>query len=256
MKIDLTAALPTWENKNIVWLQLESLCRQKTELTWELIVCEEQTENMFGKENLDSYLERLKEAGCSEIKYIPLQEHTPLSRKWVIIAKEARGESFALCATDDYSSPDRFELSHKKILDGHDWFDIEKGLFLNLNRFTTSTYVDQTGVEGLTMSTRTDIVKNLNGPWPVSSVDKWLKEAGKISNLYQHQGNVLGLDTDGANAICLKRWTQYPDKEERVRYMPPFQAPEQEIEDILPTDIIMRLKAGFLEKQFLNNPTH
>jgi hypothetical protein len=250
MNIELTAALPTWKNKNIVWLQLESLCRQQTDLNWELIICEEQTEDMYGKENFEAYGDRLRGAGCLQVKYIPLLEHTPLSKKWVVMANEARGQSFALCASDDYSSPDRFSISHEKIMNGHDWFDIKKGLFLNLKRFTTTTYIDQSGVQGLTMCTRTYIVKNLNGPWPSSSVDKWLKEAGQISNLYQHQENVLGLDTDGANAICLQRWTQYPDKDQRVKYLPPYHEPQQKVEEILPGEILKKLKSEFLKPQF------
>jgi len=250
MKIDLTAALPTWENKNIVWLQLESLCRQKTSVRWELIVCEEQTPNMFGEKRLIEFKERLEEAGCVRCKYIPLSSHVPLSKKWVIMANEARGTSFALCASDDYSSPDRFELSHNMIMDGHDWFDVKKGLFLNLRRFSTTTFIDPTGVEGLTMCTRTDIVKKLKGPWPTSSVDKWLKVSGKISNLYQHEENLLGLDTDGANSICWTRWRLYPDNEDRVKYIPPFHPPEQRFEDILPSEIIDKLKLNFLEKKF------
>lgn len=250
--IELTAALPTYNNKNIIWLQLESLCRQETSFKWELIVCEEQTDKMFGKKNLLKYKDRLEDAGCANLKYLPLNRHVPLSKKWFIIANEAKGSSFSLCASDDYSSPDRFEISHEKILDGHDWFDVKKGLFLNLNCFTTATYIDPTGREGITMSTRTNIIKNLSGPWPSSIVDKWLKSKGKISNIFQHQGNVLGLDTDGANSLCLKRWTQYPDKKERVRYMPPYHSPEQTVEDILPSEIIKKLKTEFLNKEFMS----
>ena len=62
-KVDITVALPTWESKDIIWLQLESLCRQETQYTWELIVCEEQTPNMMGEEMLSSYKERLTQGG-------------------------------------------------------------------------------------------------------------------------------------------------------------------------------------------------
>ena len=197
---------------------------------------------MLGYEGLYSYADRLEFAGCKRIKYLPLKKHTPLSQKWVIIANEAAGQTFALCASDDYSSPDRFDISHSKIIDGHDWFDVKKGLFLNLNRFSSTTFIDPTGIKGITMCTKTEIVKNLSGPWPISSVDNWLKEKGKISNLYQHPENLNGLDTDGANKICLKRWTQYPDKEDRVMYLPPFHPPEQNYEDILPKTVIQKLE--------------
>ena len=117
-KIHLTAALPTWENKNIIWLQLESLCRQETEYNWELIVCEEQTKNMLGKNALMEFHPRLAKAGCKQIKYIPLQNKIPLSQKWVKIANEAEGDSFALCASDDYSPQTGFSFPTKNCLMG------------------------------------------------------------------------------------------------------------------------------------------
>ena len=57
-QIQVTVALPTWENKNIIWLQLESLCRQETKYNWELVVCEEQSKNMAGEGMILSFTDR------------------------------------------------------------------------------------------------------------------------------------------------------------------------------------------------------
>jgi hypothetical protein len=247
--IDLTVALPTFNNKNILWLQLESLIKQITTFDWELIVCEEQTKNMFGESSLLKYKERLQSVNCVKLKYIPLKNHIPLSKKWHIIAEAAEGYTFTFCASDDYSSPNRLEISHKYICDGYDWFDVKKALFLNLNSFNTATYIDETGWQGTTMSTQTNLMRDLNGPWPSSIVDKWIKSKIVIKNHYQHPNNLLGLHTDGANLISLNRWTLYPDGENRVKFISPFSDPEQQIEDILPADVIKKLKDRFLKKK-------
>jgi len=253
-KIHLTAALPTWENKNIIWLQLESLCRQETEFNWELIVCEEQTKNMLGKEALMKYEPRLAKAGCKQIKYIPLENKIPLSLKWVKIANEAEGDSFALCASDDCSPPNRFQFSHEKLSEGYNWFDLKKTLFLNLIDFTSATYINQSKENtGVTMCTKTAVVKNLEGPpWPSSGIDGWMRTNGKTEPFFQYQENLLGLETDGANKINFDRRNHYPDKKVRKRYVCPYFPPEQKIEEILPKEIITRLKNLRIEK----HPNH
>ena len=73
---------------------------------------------MLGKNALMEFEPRLAKAGCKQIKYIPLQNKIPLSQKWVKIANEAEGDSFALCASDDYSPPTGFSFPTKNCLMG------------------------------------------------------------------------------------------------------------------------------------------
>ena len=249
-KIHLTAALPTFANSNIIWLQLESLCRQECNLNWELIISEEQgVEGMFGEAGLSEFKERLTLAGCKKIKYIPLKKRLPLSKKWWLMAQYSEGESYALCGSDDYSSPDRFELSHSILQKGYDWFNIKKGLFLNVQTMHTGTFVAENIKRGLTMCTQTSLVKNIKDiNWPTSSVDNWLQQ--KMSNFYQHEENVAGLDTDGSNIICSGRRILYSDKHWSQCFIPP----EQVIEDILPQSIIDKIKTTkfFYPERFIN----
>lgn len=209
---------------------------------------------MLGKNALMEFEPRLAKAGCKQIKYIPLQNKIPLSQKWVKIANEAEGDSFALCASDDYSPPNRFQLSHEKLSDGYNWFDLKKTLFLNLMDFTTATYINQADKDtGVTMSTKTSVVKNLKGPpWPSSGIDSWMRTNGAPEPYFQYTENLLGLETDGANKINFDRRNHYPDKKTRVRYVSPYFPPEQKVEEILPEEIISRLKnLGFQESSEL-----
>ena len=211
---------------------------------------------MLGKEKLLKYEPRLSKVGCRQIKYIALKNHMPLSRKWVKIANIAEGESFALCASDDYSPPNRIQLSHEKLMEGYNWFDVEKTLFLNLVHFTTTTFIDPSEDKnsGVTMCTKTKFVKNLKGPpWPCSGVDNWLKKNGGGEPYYQHKGSLLGLETDCANKIFLDRREHYPDNNSRVRYVAPYHPPEQKLDKILPLSLINRLKKQFLEVNNVQN---
>lgn len=242
--IDITVALPTWESKNIIWLQLESLCRQKTQYTWELIVCEEQTPNMMGKDMLSSYKERLNKAGCINIIYLALEKWVPLSQKWVIIANSAKGNSFILAASDNYSPPNRLEISHQKILEGFNWVDVKKGLFYNIHTGDTSTYklpTNYVSKTGLFMCTKTEYINNLKGPWPKSGIDNWIRSQVTIEPRFQFENNFSGLHTDGANKISHSRKTMYSNI--KNFYQNPFHPPEQKLEEILPLNILKKLKS-------------
>jgi hypothetical protein len=242
-KIDITVALPTWESKNIIWLQLESLCRQETQYTWELIVCEEQTPNMTGEDFLFSYKERLNKAGCVNVIYLALEEWIPLSQKWVTIAHYSKGDSFILAASDNYSSPDRLEISHQKILEGYNWFDVKEGLFYNVNTRDTGTYKLPTSYvskTGLFMCTKTEYIKKLRGPWPKSGIDNWIRNQVTIEPRFQLKGNLKGLHTDGVNKISHDRKQYYSNS--KNSFILPFYPPEQNLEEILPKDLILKLK--------------
>jgi len=240
-KIDITVAVPTYDSKNILWLQLESLCRQVTQYNWELIVCEEHIANYCGKEYILQYEDRLKKAGCKNIIYIPLTEKIPLSKKWVVIANKSKGNTFILAASDNYSSPDRLEISHKKILEGYDWFDVGTGLFLHLPSFTNATYTNNPGETGLFMTTKTDLIKKLKGPWPNSRIDIWIRQQLNILKRYRHPNPVLGLHTDGENKISIGRKNQYVNG----KYGRYFKKSIQHINDILPLDVLNKLNRKF-----------
>ena len=259
--IKVTVALPTWENKDIIWLQLESLCRQETQYIWELVVCEDVTPNMAGKEMILSYSDRLKEAGCARISYIPIpikkeicsetekviEFRTPLSKKWWIIAHASLGSSFLLTASDDYSPPNRIEITHTILESGYNWFEIGEALFFNLNTFVTASYTNEIPKTGVLIATKTNLVKNMSSPWPKKFVDNWLfTKIGKIKR-YRFNGLLKCLFTDGANKISKTRRNLYKEKGNYKRY---FKNPTQKVEDILESHIIDKLKKQF----FINTP--
>ena len=240
--IDVTVAIPTYDMSNIIWLQLESLCLQKTKYPWEIIICEEPSPKFTGINYVLSYEKRLKEAGCQNISHIFLEDKTPLSMKWKIIAEQARGSSFLLAAADDYSSPGRIETSHTKMLEGYDWFDVKAGLFLNINTFETATYNGPVRSTALEMCTKTKYIRDLVGPpWPERGIDNWIFNQIKPRNPFRSSMIHSSLHTDGANKISSNRRGYYSNG----KYWRPFMKPILKVSDILPKKIHDRLKLQF-----------
>ena len=252
--IDICCAMPTYDSADIIWLQLESLCRQQTKYNWEIIICEEKSEKYFGPEGIVKYIDRLQKAGCKRIVYIELSEYVSLSQKWVMIANEAKGSSFLLTASDNYSPPNRLTLTHNK-LKKFNWFDVGSVMFLHLpsfkrGQFKTVAPARQRPIgrpPGPFKATKTHYLKKLKGPWPNKGVDTWIIVKGKVKKRYKHPTPLLGVCTDGANKITLTRSLRYVKSGEygSKPFGRCFAASKQSLNDILPQDIKKRLKKQF-----------
>jgi hypothetical protein len=161
-----------------------------------------------------------------------------LSKKWVTIANKAKGKTFLLCASDNYSPFNRIQFTQDKIKEGFEWVDVSTGLFFNLITHQTGTFINRPRQTGLFMATLTKHIKNLKGPWPLKGIDHWIRSQANIQPRYRHNEPLLGIHTDGANKISIYRKNFYANEEYRKN----FNTPSQKIEDILSKDIIYKLK--------------
>lgn len=238
MKPVISLALPTWNSSPILWLALESLCRQETQYPWELIACEDPSENFCGKEYFNPYEQRLQKAGCVNFKFIELDQWIPLSYKWKILANYSSSENFMLVASDDYNDPYRIEITCRE-LKTHDWVDWDEGVFLNLNSGEKATWVrpfkEKTGIY---MGTKTSFIKELPSPYPTKGVDGWIRSGANITNRKPISTLPNGICTDGANVISLHRKDLYKD----LKIFKPFLG---KLEDIIPLDVLDMLKNKF-----------
>ena len=234
----ITVALPTWNSKQILWLPMEGLCRQKTEFAWELIVLECRSPHEVGYEFFESYWDRLKKAGCKRLKYIFTGKRIPLGQKWKEIAKEAKGEYFILQASDDYPHSRRIQVTGDK-LPGHDWYDTRffhsfslksKKLILfdasMLARWTT----------GNDMATLTEKVRRLPDNNKSRGVDFFLYET-LVDNRVIDDNLYPGVNTNGANNISMSREMHF------ISPRPPFKKAYRTIDELgLPKEIVTKLK--------------
>lgn len=209
----LTIGLPTYNNSDIIWLQIESLCRQVDAPIWELVVVEEKSDNYFGKKELLKYKSRLVKAGCVDIKYISLDEWIPLGKKWMVIRDNMNKDSIGmlLCASDNYSPSERLKKSHEAFKKGADWFQFKAGYFYNiLTQEAAKFEMILDNRPSLFMSvSRAKLMSVKSTEFPSKGVDTWLMKNANIKNLVQEDFAVDGVHTDGFNTISHGRRLLY-----------------------------------------------
>lgn len=258
-----TVALPLYNMNSIVWLCLESLCRQnKPEKGWELIVFEELHLTAVGESFIRRYEERLCEVGCERIVYLTDKERLPLSHKWILISKAAAETSkyYCLCAGDNYYHP--WMLQDAEInIEQAEWCVQTKGYFydFSLGKVVLYSYpvinynrslihndhpVLLGAFVGLQMTALTDWVRNFPMEEKHRGVDTWFSQRMQMESIrrkgreYSLVCFVDGSDhfentlcTNGLNNISTGRINFF--KEERL----PFYKTDKKLEQIVPEDI-------------------
>lgn len=233
-----TVAIPTWRSQHILWLQLESLCRQEDAHDWEIVMyaCD------YGESAaiLESYWDRLWRAGCVSTHCITNEgAKKPLGDKWREIARHGTGKTMLLAASDNYSPPDRIKVSCEAIESGATWYDCGEGLFYNIATSESGTWMREPGQTGLWMAADREFMANLEGDGPRAGIDAWIM--GQLpgdAKIVRNERKMDGVHTDGANTISLKRGRFYDGV-----YSRNFHAPTQKISRILPPGIYGRLRA-------------
>jgi len=246
----ITVALPTYASK-IVWLALEGLSRQRTNIKWELLICEDRVEG-HGESYYKSWESRLQKAGCVNLKYIEvvrednISNRIALSLKWRLIALNSSNSSLGMLlqASDCYSEPNRIETAYKLFNEGYDWINSRYGIFYHiyLQKCILFDSLSVNSPVGLNMGLSMKIAKQLPEEIKYSSVDNWIytsimkiKPDAKIYIDETSDNWKYGVDTDGENIISKKRSENY------TNIKPPFKETDINILDNLPVEIKNKL---------------
>jgi hypothetical protein len=242
-----TVALPVWNSDKILWLCLESLCRQvKPVDEWELIVFEEMHPHQCGEKWLRGYEERLREVGCVRVLYLTQEEKLSLSRKWVHIANAAAESSqyFVLCAADNYYHPWMLQ-DFEKAIDRADWCITTHGYFYDINLDKVVRY-DYQSLTGLQMSAKTKYIKQIPFEDLQRGIDSWISR--QLKRIVNGEGRALitwidtsehgnyTLCTNGLNNISTGRHQFFTDVQ------PPFFETDTQLKDIVPFDVYEKIK--------------
>jgi len=234
----VTVGTPTWNNGDIFWLSIESLCRQKTSYPWEYIIHECPSPNPVGEEKIMKYKDRLRAAGCQKIIYINNGRKTILSTKWKQIAERASGEILILHDSDDYTHPLRIQRTVEGI-GNKPWYDtryawhysipddklIEYDYQIHRNRWKT----------GFNIAIRTDIVRRIPDLKKSSGIHKWMSTY--VKDKYIDQEKYPCVATTGENSVSLNRRKHF----KRPSY--PFISTTHTLDTIgLPVDIVKALR--------------
>ncbi len=193
----ITVALPLYDMKDIAHLCYESLCNQETNVDWELIILEE--EGGYGYP--EKYIERLN---C-DVRYMSIPNRISLPVKWRTIALEAKGDSFIMCAGDNYYQPNLIQQSFEG-LKFYDWYQSYRGHF---HDFKTGKFVEYRlkALTGLEMAMSINLARKI----PVSllsiGIDKFIFKAVKPQNVgwNENKSCLETICTHGMNKISKKR---------------------------------------------------
>jgi len=244
----VTVGLPLYRAKHIAWLALESLARQyHPGFDWELIIAEEQDELMFGESVVLEYAERLQQAGCCSLRYIPLADWIPLSEKWILLAKESSNDSevFVIQAADCYSGHNRLKINKNNIIDkDNDWTQYYVHFLYSISA-KKALIVDErkirrpNGVKlGADMATRTHLVRSIPPKKKFSGIDRWLFNGCRArstrpfrvyyddTDAWKYSLNVHGLNNISKRDVHFKR----PRR--------PYESSPVRVVDHIPEDIV------------------
>lgn len=240
----ITVALPTWNNKDIVWLAMEGLIRQKDSPDWELLILECRSENEAGSEFFENYWPRLQKAGCVRIKYMFSETRMALNQKWLKMAREAHPESrmFLLQGSDDYPHPDR---NYQASIHDVDWYDcryyyqyhvaLDKLLLFDNEQLEASD--PKNWKTGFNMAIRTEKVRNIKSDkWVKKGVDFWLMDTAGTQTRHVDQNIYKGVSTTGLNTISNKRFRYFVE----ARY--PFKETDVKVDELAPKPVVRKLK--------------
>lgn len=253
-----TVALPIFNSKKIAWIAFESLARQVgVNFSWELVIAEELGPEQIGDALSEEYLEALKSVGCSRIVFLGLREWMPLFQKWMLIYQHSSIDTskvFMLQAADCFSQIHRLrETMDIFEAENSDWVQTKKGYFYNVQTDSLALYDHSTLLFHksrnmrshpccLNMAVKHKLMSLLKEVYCKRGVDgrifaqiKQKKGSMKVS-LNNSDSYLTGLDTDGYNNLSLGR------KSKIVDIQVPFVPPEHNLSQILPEDIIKRLK--------------
>lgn len=234
----ITVGLPTWGNKDNIWMPLEGLIRQETSQDWELIVSEC---NSFEKpvwEQVKSYWPALYRAGCRRLLYQFNPVRKALGQKWKDMAIRSTGDVFLLQASDDYPYPSRIEGTAIKI-DGAEWYDHTYDHFYDIRQkkmiLFDKTLIDEWRTGG-SKAVKTDILRNLPDNDKRKGVDHFIRYHVTGKTIADEKLYLDGITTNGVNTIS-SRSHQFRNPK------PPWRHTRYTLDDLyIPDDIKERLK--------------
>ena len=234
----ITVALPLWKAKDVAWICLESLCRQKTIIPWELIICEERTKDRFGEEGVSEYIERLQKAGCTNVNYLIQEKRLLLAHKWRRMVNYVSDDSigYIMCGGDNFYQPLMVQQSYDAIKAGADWFSTYECHFYDINTkaFVTFKRKSHSGIE---MALSISNAKKIIGSGKKKGIDTFIHRIVAPENQVWNETG-CGLDTVCTHGKNLISWNRGKLINRPAR---PFRPTKKVVEDYLPPEILKRL---------------
>jgi glycosyltransferase involved in cell wall biosynthesis len=234
---EISIAVPTWNNANILWLALEGLLRQKTDHAFEVIVSEcPKDKEYVSEKTIREYADKFSDRGCALV-YLRNKEKMSLANKWIQMAKTARSPYLIMLGSDDYAPSEMVETYVDLFREGVEWVDNRETAFYDLKTRRMGWFrapEGKTSCEFATLSERvasmpeTDLPRNIDG-----YILAHVKPRAMHGVIFTD-----GVHTDGANSISHHRAAMYACDNPRR----PFVHTVIRLRDRVPADIADRLE--------------
>ena len=233
----ITVALPTWNNLNILWLQLESLLRQDTQRAFEVIIHECPVSGGYPSEELIvGYMAKFAQRGV-RVEYIRAGKRTPLVNKWRELAAHATSDNLLMVASDNYTPAKAVDAYCAAFADGYDWIDCPNGVFYDIASRKVAEFRAPEGKTGVLFATKTRNIRELPASDLERNIDGYIKSHVSPESV-AHLEFTDGVLTDGYNTISHHRAAKYAG----LRKKPPFYETDCTLYDRLPADIAARVE--------------
>jgi hypothetical protein len=233
----LSIVLPTWNNLNILWLQLEALLRQDTKQVFEVIIHECPVSGGYPSEELIvGYMAKFAQRSV-HVEYIRAGKRTPLVNKWRELAAYATSDNLLMVASDNYTPANAVEAYCAAFADGYDWIDCPNGVFYDIASRKVAEFRAPEGKTGVLFATKTRNIRELPTSDLDRNIDGYIKSHVSPESV-AHLEFTDGVLTDGYNTISHHRATKYSG----IRKRPPFYDTDKTLEDLVPADIALRLR--------------
>lgn len=236
----ITVGIPAWNAQEIIWLSLESLCRQNTSVEWELLIFEEEHDGACGEAFFQIYLDGLIEANCVKFTYFSASEKVSLSQKWreLALRSDKRSKMFCIVGADNYYEEFMIQDAYDAWTEDHDFVTSKKAYWYNFHDGTLVVYHKPKAPTGAQMAIRTDLMRNLPNEKVDRLVDRWIYQSTKprIPKVMLNRENTLG--THGFHNISGDRRAKMMKE-----CIPPFYKTDKKLEDIVPSDVAEMIKS-------------
>jgi len=232
----ITVGIPTRGNREILWLQLESLLNQKDKTCMEVIVYECIAEN-DSREVIAEYAKKFEAAG-HVFRSMESAQQVGLSLKWKAMANAATTPYFIMLGGDDYSPSDMLTKYSQAFEGGADWIDSAEGFFFDFSTGALGTWRKPFPRSGLQCATLTKYLRELPDEDIRKGVDGFILQRSNPSNHVEISFSD-GVHTDGYNGITTHRAAMY----NTGNFRRPFHECDKKLSDLVPEAVADRMRS-------------
>lgn len=230
----VSIGIPTRDNLKILWLALEGMLRQVTDVAYEIIVLESPSANL-AKEVVDDYRDLFAEKGVKlSYKLAPLAP--PLAIKWKELARMAQAEYFIMLGSDDYPPSTLVQRTFEAFEEGAHWVDSPSAYFYDFATGEIGLWKKPYPRSGCQCACRTADLRGIADTDIPRGVDQFIMDS-VAPVIHTEIHHVDGVHTDGYNQVTKHRAALYNTGNCRR----PFHSTDVTLNDLVPTDVWVRM---------------